>query len=216
MMEELNLLKRTHGGAIPMPMSRQSPRSNQERYGKANTQQQQIAKEAVARIEPEQTVFIGGASIHYALLQYLPVDFAYTVVTNSVEIAYHLRDYTHVTTYLIGGEVKSSGNMTDSLALENSRRFSVDLCFASAGGISAKGLSTATPEVAVFHEHIYAASAKVIALVEHHKFDTTMFSSICPLARIHEVITDSDTLDDHLAPMKNAGVSITIADTEAG
>ena len=50
--------------------------------------------------------------------------------------------------YLIGGMVKPSGNMTDTLASELISRFSIDLNFSTGGGISLNGISTATPEVA--------------------------------------------------------------------
>ena len=72
--------------------------------------------------------FIGGASIHYAMLKYLP-ETSFTVVTNALEIASTLREYKNIDTYLIGGKVKPSGNMTDTLASELISRFSIDLNF---------------------------------------------------------------------------------------
>ena len=91
--------------------------------------------------------FIGGASIHYAMLKYLP-ETSFTVVTNALEIASTLREYKNIDTYLIGGKVKPSGNMTDTLASELISRLSIDLYFSTGGGISLNGISTATPEVA--------------------------------------------------------------------
>ncbi|WP_156889746.1 hypothetical protein [Paenibacillus harenae] len=44
--------------------------------------------------------------------------------------------------------MKSSGNRTDTLAFEFIKQFTLDICFASGGGVSKNGISTATPEVA--------------------------------------------------------------------
>lgn len=137
-MEEQGLLKRTHGGAIPFPAVRQMAQPPSKRYGEGSIYQNAIAKLASSYIEENQTVFIGGASIHYVLLKYLPNNFPFTVITNSVEIAYYLRHIDSIKTYLIGGEVKSSGNITDALANEFARQFTVDLCFAAAGALSSK------------------------------------------------------------------------------
>ena len=82
----------------------------------------------------------------YAMLKYLP-ETSFTVITNALEIASTLREYKNIDMYLIGGMVKPSGNMTDTLASELISRFSIDLNF-SGGGISLNGISTATPEVA--------------------------------------------------------------------
>ena len=62
------------------------------------------------------------------MLKYLP-ETSFTVITNSIEIASKLREYKNVDAYLIGGKVKPSGNMTDTLASELISRFSIDLHF---------------------------------------------------------------------------------------
>lgn len=210
-MEENGLLKRTHGGAIPNPQVRNMPQPPSTRYGEGSTYQNAIAKIAASYIEEGQTVFIGGAAIHYVMLKYLPRHFTFTVITNSVEVAYHLREFENIQTYFIGGLMKSSGNITDALGLEFARQFTVDLSFATAGGLSPKGLSTATPEVAVFHKTIYDHSRKVIALIEHVKFGVEMFSNMYPAKKLDLVITDHETTDDKIQMIQVMGVQVEVA-----
>lgn len=211
MMEEQGLLKRTHGGAIPISNARMMPQPNSIRFGGGNAYQNAIAKEACAYIQEGQTVFIGGASIHYAMLKSLSRTIQFTVVTNSVEVAYHLRETENIQVYLIGGRVKTSGNMTDAIANELARQFSIDLCFATAGGLSEKGLSTATPEVAIFHRTIYDNSKKIVTLVEHSKFGVDMFSRMYPIEKLDVVITDEETTQDKIDSIKLYGVKVVIA-----
>jgi DeoR family transcriptional regulator, fructose operon transcriptional repressor len=207
-MEDDQLLKRTHGGAIPLPAVRSMPRDNEERYGESTPYQKQIAESAAAYINPDQTVFIGGASIHYAMIPYLPRDFSFTVVTNSVEIAYRLRDFGNIHTYLIGGKMKISGNITDPLAAQFAERFNFDLCFATGGGLTARGLSTSTPEVALFHEKVYENSRRIITLAEHTKVSVDLFISMYPLKKLDIILTDEETTSAQVDELEAHGVKV--------
>ena len=141
------LVKRTHGGAIELARVRNLATKPLKRYSNGSVYEDAIAKIAASYIQEGDSVFIGGASIHYAMLKYLP-ETSFTVITNALEIASTLREYKNIDMYLIGGMVKPSGNMTDTLASELISRFSIDLNFSTGGGISLNGISTATPEVA--------------------------------------------------------------------
>ncbi|RLQ96247.1 DeoR/GlpR family DNA-binding transcription regulator [Falsibacillus albus] len=210
-LEEKGLLKRTHGGAISNTGVRQAPRPPSERFSEGTIHQNAIAKLAASYIDEHSTIFIGGASIHYVLLKYIPINIEYTVVTNSLEVAYVLREYENIQLFLIAGNVKASGNITDALATEFSRQFTFDLCFATAGALSSNGLSTATPEVAIFHKTIYSRSRTVIALIEHHKFGKDMFSGMFPLNQLDLVITDEETLEKYLKMLGLNGVDVIVA-----
>jgi DeoR/GlpR family transcriptional regulator of sugar metabolism len=214
MMEEEGLLKRTHGGAIPNSKVRTYAQPPSKRYGEGTEEQNAIAKLAVSYIKENETVFIGGASIHYVMLKYLPKDISFTVVTNSVEVAYFLRESEHIQTYLIGGKVKGSGNITDALANQFAEHFTIDLSFATGGGLSEKGLSTATPEVAIFHKTIYDHSKKLVTLIEHVKFDVNLFSVMYPINRLNVIITDEETTDDKIEKIRAQGVEVIVAKKE--
>ena len=148
-MEKDGLLKRTHGGAIELTRVRNLVAEPAKRYSDSSIYEDTIAKVAASYIQEDDSIFIGGASIHNAMLKYLP-EVSFTVITNSIEIAGHLREYKNIDTYLIGGKVKPSGNITDTFASELISRFSIDFYFSTGGGISLQGISTATPEVAYF------------------------------------------------------------------
>mgnify|MGYP005753557095 CR=1 FL=1 len=210
-MEEQGLLKRTHGGAIPIASVRTMPRPPAKRFGDGTEHQNAIAKMAASYVKAHQTVFIGGASIHYVLLKYLPKDIPFTVLTNSLEVAYALRGSENISTFLIGGNVKTSGNMTDALANEFVRQFTVDLCFVTAGALSVKGLSTATPEVAIFYKTIYGNSKKLVAMFEHTKVGQEMFAGMYPVGKLDVVITDSETDKEKINALKAAGVEVLVA-----
>jgi DeoR family transcriptional regulator, fructose operon transcriptional repressor len=214
-MEDEGLLKRTHGGAIPHPKARNKPQHRLNRYGEGDVRQHSIAKVAVQYIKADETVFFGGSSIHYVMLKYIPKNVAFTVVTNSVEIAYQLRDFANVETYLIGGMVKSSGNITDSLANECAKQFTVDVNFATAGGLSTRGLSLATPEVAIFHQTILTNARLNIVLIESFKIGSNLFAGMTsPLSKMDLVITDDEAIEDKIEQLHSNGVKTIIAERE--
>ncbi|WP_136606121.1 DeoR/GlpR family DNA-binding transcription regulator [Paenibacillus dokdonensis] len=211
-MEEEKLLKRTHGGAIPLPNVRKQPQHPSIRYGEGDVYQNAIAKAAAAHIRENETVFIGGAAIHFVLLKYLPKHLPFTVVTNSLRIADALKDEENIQTYLLGGKIKSSGNMTDALANELASKFTIDLAFATGGGLSVKGLSTATPEVASFGRTIAENSRRNICLAEHYKFGIDCFARIGPLNQLQLIITDEETSRDEIEKIQASGVNVIVAE----
>ncbi|PLT27984.1 DeoR/GlpR family DNA-binding transcription regulator [Peribacillus deserti] len=213
-MEEEGLLKRTHGGAIPLQQTRVIPSPPSIRYSEANEYDQAIANYAASQIKDQDTVFIGGASLHYAMLPFLPRDIHFTVVTNSVKIADSLREEEHIDLYLIGGKVKKSGNITDALSHEFIRHFNLDICFLTGGGLTATGLSTATPEVALGARLIAEQSRTVICLMGHRKFGTASFAKILPVSRLNYIITDEETSEDKLRIIKEQGTQIIVAKKE--
>lgn len=190
-MEKDGLLKRTHGGAIELTRVRNLAVEPAKRYSDSSIYEDTIARVAVSYIQEGDSIFIGGASVHNAMLKYLP-EVSFTVITNSIEIAGYLREYKNIDTYLIGGKVKPSGNITDTLASELISRFSIDLYFSTGGGISLQGISTATPEVAYFSKRVSEIARRNICLVPHNKLGIDCFIRGESLKEIDIIITDEE------------------------
>ncbi|MET3696424.1 DeoR family transcriptional regulator [Bacillus oleivorans] len=210
-MEEKGLLKRTHGGAIPARLIRLFPGPSDQRYNHGDDYGNAIAKRAASFIKAGQTVFMGGASIHYIMLKYLPEDVQFTVVTNSLRIADVLRTMDNVECYLIGGRVKKSGNMSDAFTNEMIKQFNFDLAFLTGGALNEKGLSTATPEVAIGARVIHKQARKNICLMGHWGFGTTNFVHILPADAFNLIITDEETAEEHIEAVRGYGGIVEVA-----
>ncbi|REE81205.1 DeoR family transcriptional regulator [Paenibacillus taihuensis] len=215
-MEEKGLLKRTHGGAIPPSQVRNTitPESLPTRYGEGTPLQNAISKKAASYIHENDTVFISGTGIHYGMLKYLPT-FPFTVVTNAIRIADCLKDLPHIDTYIVGGKVKQSGNMTDALAYDFLRQFSLDICFITGGAISKNGISTATPEVASLGRSAIEISRKTICLAPHEKLGIDAFVKIGPITPIDILITDEEASIDVIEEIESRGVKVIIAKVDS-
>ncbi|HHT7225723.1 DeoR/GlpR family DNA-binding transcription regulator [Bacillus thuringiensis] len=209
-MEKEGLLKRTHGGAIELTRVRNLAVEPAKRYSDSSIYEDTIARVAASYIQEGDSIFIGGASVHNAMLKYLP-EISFTVITNSIEIAGYLREYKNIDTYLIGGKVKPSGNITDTLASELISRFSIDLYFSTGGGISLQGFSTATPEVAYFSKRVSEIARKNICLAPHNKLGIDCFIRGESLKEIDLIITDEEASKETVQEFEKQGKQVVIA-----
>ncbi|HEB2433706.1 DeoR/GlpR family DNA-binding transcription regulator [Bacillus cereus] len=209
-MEKDGLLKRTHGGAIELTRVRNLAVEPAKRYSDSSIYEDTIARVAASYIQEDDSIFISGASIHNAMLKYLP-EVSFTVITNSIEIAGYLREYKNIDTYLIGGKVKPSGNITDAFASELISRFSIDLYFSSGGGISLQGISTATPEVAYFSKRVSEIARRNICLVPHNKLGIDCFIRGESLKKIDIIITDEEASKETVQDFEKQGKQVVIA-----
>ncbi|HDR8065251.1 MULTISPECIES: DeoR/GlpR family DNA-binding transcription regulator [Bacillus] len=209
-MEKDGLLQRTHGGAIELTRVRNLAAEPAKCYSDSSIYEDTIARVAVSYIQEGNSIFIGGASVHNAMLKYLP-EVSFTVITNSIEIAGYLREYKNIDTYLIGGKVKPSGNITDTLASELISRFSIDLYFSTGGGISLQGISTATPEVAYFSKRVSKIARRNICLVPHNKLGIDCFIRGESLKEIEIIITDEEASKETVQDFEKQGKQVVIA-----
>lgn len=214
-MEEGGLLKRTHGGAVPLSKVRRLPINNSIRYSEGTEHQNAVARLAAAHIEQGDTIFIGGASIHYILLKHLPTDREYTVITNSLTIAEKLRSFNNIETYIVCGKIKSEEGMVDALATEFIKNLRIDTAFLTGGGISARhGLSSSTPEGAIFQRSVAEVSRRRICLANFDKIGTEFFAKTIDIKNLDLIITDWEAPEDEIEEIQKLGVKVLIAKEE--
>lgn len=210
-MEDQGQLKKTHGGAIPAANVRQSPPPPEVRYGEGTPQGDAIAKLAVSYIQERNTIFIGSGSLAYMLLKHLPEQMPLTIVTNSIRVADVLRERQWIETYLIGGRVKSSGNITDAIATESIRMFKFDVSFITGGGISEEGIFVNTPEVGVFSRAVSAASRQLIGIATYHSIGKDGFSKVSRIEDLDLLITDEEADSRAIERIQTLGVKVRVA-----
>ncbi|MBD3919771.1 DeoR/GlpR transcriptional regulator [Paenibacillus sp. PR3] len=211
-MEEQGLLKKSYGGAVPLNQVRIFPKPEEKRYGPPNETQDAISKLAASYIQPGDAVFIGGAGIHYGMLQHLPRHYPITIVTNAMKIADTIKGWDNVDAYLIGGKLRTtSGSFIDPLAIEQVRKFSFDICFVTGGGITSKGISMATPDGGSFVRAVIENARMRIGLAPSEKLGRDLFASSIPLAELDVLITDTQASQAFIQQAEHAGVQVIMA-----
>lgn len=218
LLEEQGLLKRTHGGAIPIqqvglcPPRHRDPKNMEifENYAA-------IAKKSAEFVHDNDIVYLTSGSLGFIMLKYLPKDISYTLVVNSVTLADELKFWDNITVYIVGGKMRMHGttSLVDSFATAFVRNMHFDVCLMTGGGYEAEfGFSNGTDETATFQRTVIENSRKKILMMPNQKIGFKAFIKVCDANKFDTLITDWDAVEDELNKFEEAGVQVIIADKE--
>lgn len=208
-LERHGVLRRVHGGAIPLENLGFEPRLavRQERY---TAEKERIAKRALDELPTEGTVLIDAGSTTQILAESLPYDRELTVVTNSVPVAAAVAGRDNLTLYVVGGRVRGrTMAAVGEWATHALAGVAVDVAFLGTNGLSVRrGLTTPDQDEAASKRAMAAASRRVVALCDHSKIGTDHFAQFAMLADVDTVITDTQLDDETAAEIEAAGPTV--------
>lgn len=216
-MDEEGLLRRTHGGALRLEKGIQRKYSAESIYRNTD-RKRQIAACAYEFIEDRDTIILDDASTSFHLAVYIKShpEKQIAVVTNSLLAGNELADARHIELYIVGGHVGGhlAATMGDA-AVQNIEQFHVDKAFIGVHSINFDvGLtSIATPQMQV-KRAILKAAAQVYVLADSSKFGGGYVSVICPVGRVHKIITDSRIGREYVKKAEQEQIPLVIAGRE--
>lgn len=216
-MDEEGLLRRTHGGALRLEKGIQRKYSAESIYRNTD-RKRQIAACAYEFIEDRDTIILDDASTSFYLAVYMKShpEKQIAVVTNSLLVGNELADARHIELYIVGGHVGGhlAATMGDA-AVQNIEQFHVDKAFIGVHSINFDvGLtSIATPQMQV-KRAILKAAAQVYVLADSSKFGGGYVSVICPVGRVHKIITDSRIGREYVKKAEQEQIPLVIAGRE--
>ncbi|MET0748282.1 MAG: DeoR/GlpR family DNA-binding transcription regulator [Rhizobium sp.] len=201
------LLKRVHGGAMPLTPDlpdftmRQSLSSEVKR---------DLGARAAGMVRPGQTIFLDGGTTNAEIARQLPRDFGFTLVTHSPTIAGELEHHPTAEIILIGGRLfKHSMVATGAVAMAAISLIRPDIFFLGVTALHpARGLSTGDFEEAAIKRHICQCSAETYVLATAEKLDALSPCQILPLAAISAMVVPQALPEPQLQPYRDAGVAI--------
>lgn len=212
-LEEKGMLKRTHGGAIPLqqvgvrPPEKYTPREMPQVYENYDA----IARKAVEYIKPGDIVYITSGSVGYLMTKYLRPDVPFTLVTNSIVLADTLKYCDHITIYLAGGHMRQKGVTVDTMAAQFVSKLHFDVSFMTGAGFSADfGLSNGTHETAFFQQTVLGNSRRNILLMPCQKIGFEGFIQVTPPQSFELLITDKEAVEEELTRIREEGVEVVV------
>lgn len=217
-LEELSkrsLVVRTHGGATYKDRTEGTlfEPGYDFRIHTNIEEKRRIAFKAAGLIGDGQSIILDSGSTTLELVKYLKNRNRLNVVTNDVRIAIELVNAKSVQVMVSGGVLRE-GLYTligphAELLLDN---ISVDFTFMGAYAVSEFGATTTSPFQVPVKRKMIKAARKVILLADHSKFGKRLFTRICSLGEIDEIITDNKLDMEYKEYLeKETGVKITIA-----
>jgi DeoR family fructose operon transcriptional repressor len=211
-LERRGLLRRVHGGAIPVERLGLEP-AVAVRETVLTAEKERIAKAALDELPEEGTIAVDAGTTTMRLVEALPLDRELTVVTNSLPHAMVLASRPNVTLHIVGGRVRARTLASvDEAAQEFLRNVFVDVAFVGANGISIeRGLTTPDRSEAAVKRALIAAARRAVVLADHSKFGDNHFASFGLLSDIDVVITDTGVEPETAEAIEAAGPSVVCA-----
>lgn len=198
-LERHGLLRRVHGGAIPVERLGFEP-ALALRDTVMQAEKERIAKAALDELPEEGAVLLDAGTTTARLADVLPTDRELTVVTNAIPIATKLATRRNVTVLLIGGRVRGrTMAAVGEWAAQLLRDTFVDVAFIGTNGVSVeRGLTTADTTEAGGKRAMMASARRTVVLADHTKVGNDQFARFGSLEDVDVLITDSG-LDDETA-----------------
>jgi len=214
-LEEKGLLKRTHGGALPLRQvaTGRPAKLTIRDMDHVRENYLEIAKAAAAMIQNNDVVYIPSATVGLFMVQNLPENVNIRVVTNSIVIADELRKQENVSVIMLGGEMDGRGNCYDTIAVETIKRLRFDKCFITSACISASfGLSIQKTQAISFWNALMDSAKQTVGLYPKEKIGFDSIVSICPANRLDTLITDWDASEEDLKQFDELGIRVVVVD----
>ncbi|MFK3984377.1 DeoR/GlpR family DNA-binding transcription regulator [Micromonospora sp. NPDC050397] len=208
-LERAGLLRRVHGGAIPVERIGFEP-ALATRDAVLIAEKERIAKAALAEVPEEGAIILDAGTTTARLAQLLPVDRELTVVVNSPVLAAALGPRPNLSVLLLGGRVRGKTLATvDDWALRPLAEMYVDVAFMGTNGCSVeRGMTTPDPAEAAVKRAMIAAARRVVLLADHTKIGNDYLARFGALADLDLLVTDSRLDEDLADEVEAAGVRV--------
>jgi DeoR family fructose operon transcriptional repressor len=207
-LERHGLLRRVHGGAIPVDDVTFEPdvRARTEYAGEKD----RIAKAALPYLSRAGSIFLDAGSTISRLAELIPGDRELTVFTNTLPIALTLVSKPNITVHTLGGRVRARTLAeVDAWSARALREINVDIAFVGTNGIStARGLTTPDLAEAAIKRLMLDCGSQTILLADSSKIGKV---SLCQHGELHDIdvlITDSGIAPSELTRLHQAGMNV--------
>ncbi len=179
-LENLNYLKRVHGGAISV-QSKFIEKSYEDKRAQNSDEKDLIAQYAASLVEDGDSIYIDSGTTTFQMIKYLSQK-KIIVVTNGLSNIEVLIEH-NIPCFVLGGKVKQSTKAVVGYeAINTLNRYRFDKCFMGVNGIHPlHGYTTPDPEEAMIKENAIKASNEVYILADGTKFGEVSFTRFAEL-----------------------------------
>lgn len=213
-LERRGLLRRIHGGAVPVePMLYEPFRhlsSFQEQERQLADEKRRIALAAAELVSEGDTIAIGAGTTTTQVARALRHRGGVTVITNAVNVAMELSNRNDLRVAVTGGFL--SGDwfaLVGAPAVAGAREMFVDWAFVGVDGVDPEhGLTTNYPEQAAVHRAFFEQARQRVVVADHRKLGRTGTSRIWPTADLSTIVTDRGAPDDVVVRFEKKNVHV--------
>jgi DeoR family fructose operon transcriptional repressor len=208
-MQTRNLLRRVHGGAVPVERISHEPMLAARDVVNAE-EKLRIATKAVEEVPERGSVIIDSGSTTQRLAHVFPVDRDLHVVTNSLTAAVTLTRRGQRQLTVLGGAVRTNTlAMADETTRSELKDMTVDVLFISCDGLSFQhGLTTPYREEHTIKRAMIERARRVVAMVDHSKFGNVQMFSFAAFDEIDVLVTDTRVEPEAAAALSAHAIAV--------
>lgn len=169
-----------------------------------------IAKKALALIENNDVLIVGGGTTNLELVALMPDELNITVFTYSLPVAMRLSEHPNIEVIIFGGKLMKQARITIGLdMIQYISKIRADACFLGSSGIDIDtGLMEIDLDESQLKKAIVNVSDKVIIMSTSEKIDTKQRFLVCELDRINSLITELNPEASILEGYRRRGLQI--------
>lgn len=196
-LEQKELLKRVHGGAVGESMASRGGVTNttfESRVKQNIEEKREIAQKALQLVSEHQALALNAGTTNIELAKQLIEEFQFlTIFTNSLLIANLVDAAPGFTLYLAGGFLDNEEHSLYGEGIsEVPKHFNCDIAFISVNALSLKrGLSDFRKGEREVINTFRSIAEKVVVLADSSKFETSSYLHVCPIDAVDLIISDS-------------------------
>ncbi len=210
-LEEVGIIRRTHGGAFYSGPSPNLPHFKQRQESEWE-KKKAIALATVGLIDDGDTLLLDSGSTTYELARLL-VGRPLQIVTNSLPVANLFNTDASTDLILVGGYVHArSGAVHGPYAREMLSSLHVRRTIISAAGINDRGIFNTNRMLVEAQQGMMQAADEVILVADSTKFGHQSLALVCQLDTIQKVVVDCHIADSWKEKIACAGVEMVLAE----
>jgi DeoR family transcriptional regulator of aga operon len=211
LLEDKNLLYRTHGGAtLKNPYTADRPINEKELL--QASEKMKMGQLAASLIEDDDSIIIASGTSVLAMARSIVPKGTLTVITSALNVALELIQKNNIEVIQLGGVLrKSSSSVTGPYAQNVLSSIFCSKLFLGVDGIDLEfGLTTTKASEAQLNRQMIEASQKIIVLADSTKFGRRGFGRICSIEQVDHIITDSGINQQTIEALERLGINLTI------
>ena len=210
-LEEKNLLRRVHGGAIPIEGLGYESNLDARRQQFLD-EKRRIGEAAILRIGEAESVFWDEGYMFEMAAESWQPKHRVTVITNALRTAYIFSQKPNVDLILLGGKIREQTIATaDAWGPRQLTDLVIDVALIGSNGISLKhGCTTPSDAVSATKRAAIKASHTSILLALSNRWGFDSFVKFADLDSFSEAISDSDMDSETYKKYSNTGMRITL------
>lgn len=210
-LERRNLLRRVHGGAIPIERFRAEP-AIADKAAYMSSEKARIGSAALSFVPDRGTVLLDAGTTTLALARVFP-ERELTVFTNASPVGLELASRRSLQVHVIGGRVRGRTlAQVDDWALRQLADIRVDVAFVGTNGLTAeRGLSTPDPSEAAVKRAMCRCAQQVVVLSDHTKVGEESAVRFASIDEVDVLVTDTGLASGDRRALEEAGVEVVLA-----